>query len=252
MSNNNDKELNNVSDSIIDISKIKEEIETKLDVIILEGEYKDFCRLYSNIDFSQYNVERLKRIYDIGKELLNQYFITNCNTIDSNIIIKLQHITSDILYNINIKQLSNLNQQNQSLNKKLEKTIEEAKKMETDASKRSIEVKHLKNDMKSITTTIISIILAISIIPTAVAGIEKISPNYILPFLSSIILFGIIMITFVYSIYQDKLKKSTCAILILTIILTVILWIVSIINAVNIEKVEKEKSAVNEISNVGD
>ncbi len=89
------------------------------------------------------------------------------------------------------------------------------------------ELENLEKDQKSLIATILGIVLAISIIPTAIAGIEHISPSYVLPFLSTIVLFGMIMIAFVYSIYQRKLEWSTVIILMLFIVLTGTLWLSS-------------------------
>ncbi len=208
--------LNNVSNSSIDISTIKKDI--PIDNTAIENEYKYYCARYKDINFERYTIEGLKRIYETGNGLLNQYFITKCN------------LKNNIMYHINMKQVININKENRNLNKKLENAIKDAECLTKEMNKKSAEIKHIKNDMKSITTTIISIILAISIIPTAIAGIERISPNYILPFLSSIILFGIIMITFVYSIYQEKLKMSTWVVLGISIIICIVFWCTSFIN----------------------
>lgn len=185
-----------------------------------QSEYKEFCNKYINSDFSVYNIQELRNIHEIGNELLNQYFITEDYVFEADILIQLQYIVSEAIYNINIKQAHDTNISNQDLNKKLENSIKE--------------IKYVKNDIKSIMTTIISIILAISIIPTAIAGIENISPNYILPFLSSVLLFGIIMIIFVYSIYQDELKTTTWIILIIALILCSCFWYTSF--KIDIEK----------------
>lgn len=231
--------LNNVSNSSLNTIKI---VEDKIkNINNKNNEYEEFCNKYINIDFTKDKIEDLKQIYDIGNELLNQYFITNDNICENTILIQLQYILSKIMYNINIKQVCDLDEKNQALNEKLTKAIKTAKELENEARRKEIEIRHVKNDIKSIMTTIISIILAISIIPTAIAGIEKIAPNYILPFLSSIILFGIIMITFVYSIYQDELKKSTWKILILSIIICFLFWCSSLVQ-INISKNE-----VNEV-----
>ena len=244
---NKNKHLNNVSGSKLETNKIKISM-SNIDIskIINEinknsykdDEYKAFCKKHINSDFSQYKIEKLKNIYEVGNGLLNQYFIVEDSTCENSILIQLQYIISSIMYHINIKQTYNTNQQNNALNKKLEKTIERAEKLEKDAKQRAGELRHVKNDIKSIITTIISIILAISIIPTAIAGIEKINPNYILPFMSSIILFGMIMIVFVYSIYQEKIKISTKILLTVTIIICILLWILSF--KVNICKVINE------------
>lgn len=101
------------------------------------------------------------------------------------------------------------------------------------------ELEDVKTEQKTMITTILGIVLAISIIPTAITGIEHINPSYILPFLSTIVLFGMIMIAFIYSIYQKELKVSTIVILVLFMVVTVILWLstwnidISIIPKVN-------------------
>lgn len=216
-SNNNANNLNKVSNLSLNIETI--EIDREITTKEKQVEYEDFCNRYINKDFTVYSINQLKEIHEIGNELLNQYFITKDYVFEADVLIQLQYIISEAIYNINIKQAHDTNMSNQDLNKRLRESIRE--------------MKHIKNDMKSITTTIISIILSISIIPTAIVGIEKISVNYILPFLSSIILFGIIMITFVYSIYQDKLKKSTWIILLIAIILCSSFWIASFNTTIN-------------------
>lgn len=244
--NNIDINLNNVSNSSIDISTIKKDIPK--DNTEIENEYKIFCSKYKDINFERYTIEGLKRIYETGNGLLNQYFITKCSLTNNNIYNQLQHIVNNIMYHINMKQVININKENRNLNKKLENAIKDAECLTREMNKKNAEIKHIKNDMKSITTTIISIILAISIIPTAIAGIEKISPSYILPFLSSVMLFGIIMITFVYSIYQDKLKESTWIVLVISIIICIIFWCTSIIN-IGKEDVREKSNIVNCIDN---
>lgn len=216
--------LKKVSQSNIKVQEIKQEVsQTRIN----EKEYKKFNKMYTGINFENYKIEQLKHICEIGNGLLNEYFILNeqdKDVIEKNIIIKLQHIVNIITYTIMNKQNSEALIQNKSLNKKLTKNIEEAKAIRKELDERNQEIKDIKNDMKSITTTIISIMLAVSIIPTAIIGMERISPEYILPFISTVILFGMVMITFVYSIYQDKIKLSTWLILILVLIATVIFW----------------------------
>lgn len=234
------QKLNDVSNSSINIKQIKEYINKNNNTV--ENDYKDFCNRYTDIDFSKYNIRRLKKLYEIGNELLNQYFITQNTVSDNSIIIQLQHIVNNISYHINLRQLNDISNQTLALTKKLENTISQAEKIKQDSDKRAQDLKHIKNDIKSITTTIISIVLAISIIPTAIAGIEKIAPNYILPFLASVVLFGIIMITFVYSIYQDKLKVSTWITLIIALIICVGMWISSFFINIDINVKTKEKN----------
>lgn len=249
MSLNNKNNIEDVSHLNINISEIKKEVEKDK---ISEKEYKRFCRQYAGKNFENYKISKLKLICDMGNGLLNQYFILSekDSTIlnDKNIIIKLQHIVNLAVYTIMNKQNNELYKQNKSLNEQLKKNIKEAQELRNESNKKNEQIEHIKNDMKSITTTIISIILAISIIPTAIIGIERINPEYILPFIATVILFGMVMITFVYSIYQDKIKASTWVILISMLIFTVVLWISSINPIIKINK-EKDTSEEDIIEN---
>ena len=237
--------LNNVGNSSLNTKKITEDkiknINNK------SNEYEEYCKKYINEDITLYKIKDLKQIYDIGNELLNQHFITNDNICDNTVIIQLQYILSKIMYNINIKQVRELNQKNQNLNKTLTKTIETAKELEEEARNKGTEIKEVRNDIKSIMTTIISIVLAISIIPTAIEGIDKVSCNYILPFLSSVILFGIIMISFTYSIYQNKLKISTWIFLAISITICTIFWFSSFAIDINKDNQNENLTANNNI-----
>ncbi len=230
-SDNNANNLNKVSNSSLNIATI--EIDRKNSIREKQGEYEEFCNKYISKDFSSYKVNQLREIHEIGNELLNQYFITEDYVFEADILIKLQYIISEAIYNINIKQAHDTNVSNQDLNKRLRESIRE--------------MKHIKDDMKSIMTTIISIVLAISIIPTAITGIEKISPNYILPFFWSIITFGIIMIAFVYTIYQDKLKKTTWGMIAMAIILCIFFWCISF--KTTIEKENSDYANEQQINN---
>lgn len=219
-----------MSNSNLDFKKIVNALSKIIQEEEDNKEYTSFCQKYICEDFEVYKIEDLKKIYEIGNGLLNQYFITQENFLDKddkNLLIQLQYIVSNIMYNIIIKQADNNRLENKALNNKLEKNIKQAEYLTDEFKNEKTEIKRIKNDVKSIMTTIISIVLAISIIPTAISGIEKIQADYILPFLSSIILFGIIMIIFVYSIYQDKLKKATWIILAVFTLICICFWIVS-------------------------
>ncbi len=246
--NDNSKDLNDVSNSNLDLKQIVKALAKIIEEKEDNKEYTAFCKKYIGEDFEIYKIDDLKKIYEIGNGLLNQYFITQGNSFDNDLLIQLQYIVSNIMYNIIIKQADNTRIENKALNNKLERNIKQAENLTEDFKQEKIEIKHMKNDIKSIMTTIISIILAISIIPTAIAGIEKISADYILPFLSSIILFGVIMITFVYSIYQDKLKKSTWVVLAIAIIICICFWIISF-NAKFSKDTDSKNLLINEIDN---
>lgn len=246
MSSNNKNNIEEVSHLNINITEIKQEVAQDK---ISEKEYKRFCKKYTGINFANYKVRDLKHICDMGNGLLDQYFIVSEKDKnifeDKNIIIKLQHIVNLMVYTIMNKENQELYVQNKSLNKQLKENIKEAQELRKESDNKNKEIEHIKNDMKSITTTIISIILAVSIIPAAIIGIEKINPEYILSFVSTVILFGMVMITFVYSIYQDKIKVSTWIILISMLIFTIVLWI----NNVNpIVKINKDSDVTEDIT----
>lgn len=213
----------------LDKKQIKQTTRDNEKEINILKDCQKFCKAYGNKDFTTFNIYELKNICNEGNGLLNTYFITiNQEKNNATFIMQLEYIIMNATYTLNLKQMENTRKSNIELRKKLKKTMHRATRIEKDIDSKTKEIKHVKNDIKTIITTIISVILAISIIPTAIAGIEKISPNYILPFLSSVILFGVIMITFVYSIYQEKLKPSTWIILVISILICLAFWFSSL------------------------
>lgn len=202
----------------------------KADISIAKNEdnaYQEFCSQYTGYNFKIYNVEKLRNIYEIGNGLLEQYFIVEDKKCNESILIQLQYILSQITYCIFEKQSEELKKQNLSLNKSLNKATSNAEKLQKEAKNTTQQVKEVKEEQKNIIVTIISIVLTISIIPTAIAGIQNINGNYVLPFLSSIVLFGIIMISFVYTIYSERFKKRMIVFLTISIIITGLLWYMS-------------------------
>lgn len=202
----------------------------KADISIAKNEdnaYQEFCSQYTGYNFKIYNVEKLRNIYEIGNGLLEQYFIVEDKKCNESILIQLQYILSQITYCIFEKQSEELKRQNLSLNKSLNKATSNAEKLQKEAKNTTQQVKEVKEEQKNIIVTIISIVLTISIIPTAIAGIQNINGNYVLPFLSSIVLFGIIMISFVYTIYSERFKKRMIVFLTISIIITGLLWYMS-------------------------
>ncbi len=231
MSKNRNKQI---KVSHFNLPKIEEDSNKNYD--ISENMYRNFCNKYLEADLNKIKSEKLKTIYEDGIELLNSFYITNKDEKINNFILEIQFITMKINSVIEKRRNQEFIKRNQELNKNLLETIKKAENLEQSANDEKEEVKHIKDDMKSITTTIISIVLAVSIIPTAIVGLEKVSADYILPFISTIILFGMVMIVFVYSIYQDKIKISTWIILGFTMSITVIMWTFSIIPTIKINK----------------
>lgn len=234
----------------IDREKISKTVdENKKNINIIE-DCKKFCEKYGNTDFKRYNVYNLKNICNEGSGLLDTYFITKENNKEhENFIIQLEYIIMSANYALVSKQMENTRQNTIEFNEKLNRTMRNAEKIEKDASERTKEIKHIKSDIKSIVTTILAIVLAFSIIPTAITGITKIEANYIIPFMASIILFGMIMVIFIYSIYQDKLKTSTWLIIIVTIIICIISWCGAIykFNDISKDDVKDQKNNIQEI-----
>lgn len=221
----------NIKDKVREIIRIDNINKTKIEKVAQENkknvnileDCKKFCQKYSNKDFESYSVDKLKLICDEGNGLLDTYFITDSKE-DTQSIVRLEYIVMNANYSLNIKQIESARRRNIELSDKIRKTMHRAAKLEKESKNRARQIEDVKNEQKSIITTIISIVLAISIIPTAVAGIQNIDSNYILPFLSSIILFGIIMISFTYSLYLERFRKRIFIFLILLIIICGCFW----------------------------
>lgn len=203
--------------------------------------YTDFCNKYLNVNLEDETIEQLTKIYEAGSGLINSYYIENNadvkeNNMNQDVVAQIQSIIMRAMYIITTKRFEENNRQNIAMNKNLSKATQSNNKMKKDFVRQNHEIKNVKNEVKTIITTIISIVLAISVIPTAITGLEKVRADYILPFISTVILFGMIMIVFVYSIYQDKIKLSTWIILSFTMAITVIMWVFSIIPTIKINK----------------
>ena len=234
----------------LDRDKIKETTQkNKKEINILE-DCKKFCKKYGNKDFKIYSIYSLKNICDEGSGLLNNYFIAEkTKTIDVTTIMQLEYIITNATYTLNLKQIENTRQKTVEFNEKLNKTIHRAEKLEKDAKNRTKEIKHVKNDIKGIITTILAIVLAFSIIPTAISAIEKMDANYVLPFVASIIVFGMFMAIFIYTIYQDKIKWITWFIFGMSIIICILLWVNTVFGFIKINNEKLENNTVNNIEN---
>ena len=231
------------------VYKTTEENEKNINII---EDCKKFCETYSNIDFKRKRINDLKNISDEGSGLLDTYFITkeeNENKENESFIIQLEYIIMSANYELITKQMEKTRRQAIELNEKLSRTIHNTKRIEKDAKARTQEIKHIRNDIKSIITTILAIVLTFSIIPTAITALTNIDANYIIPFIASIAVFGMIMVIFIYSIYQDKLKTSTWVILVISIVICIILWICSIYRFNDISKnTEEQQNNVQEVT----
>ena len=178
---------------------------------------KEILKLQSE-EISEQNRETIKEI--IGKADL---IITECHT------TKKFHTPKNEDFNRLAYEYQRLNLKFESyqISQNIKETMEKATKLEEESIKRAKQLEEVKNEQKTMIATIISIVLAISIIPTGIAGIEHIGGNYVLPFLASIVTFGLIMIAFTYSLYQTEFKKRIIVFLALCMLGTVGLWYIS-------------------------
>lgn len=231
------------------VNKTTEENEKNINII---DDCKKFCETYANIDFKIKSINDLKNISNEGSGILDTYFITKEEEEtkeNESFIIQLEYIIMSANYELITKQMEITRRKAIELNDKLSRAIHNTKNIEKDAKARTQEIKHIRNDIKSIITTILAIVLTFSIIPTAITAVTNIDANYIIPFIASIVVFGMIMVIFIYSIYQDKLKTSTWVILVISIVICIILWICSIYRFNDISKnTEEQQNNVQEVT----
>ena len=203
--------------SKFNIEKIKRTISTSDTSTVQMNQYSQFIDNYSNKDLEELSFDKLQEIYDNGLGLLNQYVIVmNSDDYNHSMINQMHGILNKILFVINNKLLEQ--------SSRLVKDQEKIKKNIKESRKTLIE---LKSDYKSLIPTMLGIFLGVSIISTAVTGIEKISANYVLPFISTIALLGMLMVAFMYSIYHKKPNKLIGKVMTWFTIITIALWIMS-------------------------
>lgn len=232
----------------LDISKIKKvATENEKNINILE-DCKKFCDKYGSVNFKESKIVDLKVIYNEGQGLIDTYFIMSPkeNTDIDKTIIRLETIISNAYNTLSTKQIDSLKELIVKVSKESRTTMHKARKIDKELKNKAKQIENLKSEQKSIITTIISIVLAISIIPTAVSGIQNINSNFILPFMASIVLLGIIMIAFTYSIYIERFKKRIAIILVIAIALCCGAWYMSFNYNIDLQNLE-EKSINNEI-----
>lgn len=243
--NSNKKEL--INNNRINKTKIILVTNQNKNNIDIEKDCKNFCQQYSEVSFQDYSIEDLKRICNEGQGLINTYFITCLAKEINQTIVRLEYIVSNASYTLNTKQIEKIKETNLKLSNNIRTTMHKARKLEKELKNKTRQIENVKNEQKSIITTIISIVLAISIIPTAVSGIQNINSNYILPFMTSIVLLGIIMISFTYSIYIERFKKRIAVFLILIIAICIGVWYMSFNFDISIQNTKEDSK--NEIKN---
>lgn len=232
----------------IDISKIKQvATENEKNINILE-DCKKFCDKYGSVNFKESKISELKTIYNEGQGLIDTYFITTSkeNTDINMTIIRLETIISNAYNTLSTKQIDSLKELIVKVSNESRTTMHKARKIDKELKNRAKQIENIKNEQKSIITTIISIVLAISIIPTAVSAIQNINSNFIFPFMTSIVLLGMIMIAFTYSIYIERFKKRIGIFLAIIIALCCVSWYMSFNYNISSQNLE-EKLINNEI-----
>lgn len=192
-----------------------------------ENFYEEFCNRYLCTNLKEYGIEELEKIYNDGNMLLDLIYDSSKNSTPKEIsttTMRIQYILTNVIYEIENKKYEKNNKSGVELQNRINSTISQNNAQRKELSQTKREIKRIKNDVNSIMATIISIVLTISIISSAVIGIEKIDPNYIIPFVSSLIFFGMIMILFIYSIYKNKIGVSSWIILTIIFLLCILLW----------------------------
>lgn len=236
----------------LDNQKINTELTNDNKKVENENVYNEFCNKYIGKNLKELTIEELEKIYNDGNMFLDLIYDISNNSIPKEVsttTIKLQYILTNVIYEIENKKYEKNNKSSIELQNRISSTINQNKAQKNELSQTKREIKRIRNDINSIMATIISIVLTISIISSAVVGIENIDSNYIIPFISSIIFFGMIMILFIYSIYKNHIRVSSWIILAITFILCIGLWIASLNKWYDIskEKLNEIAESANEI-----
>lgn len=179
--------------------------------------YNEFCNKILNDDLSKKTIKELETLIDSGNGLLTEYYLLDSNNVSQDIISKMQYALSTVIYTMNKMTTEKIDRQ-----QKVQASM--TKKTQIDIKNANRDNKNLKSQIESIIGTIFAIIFSVSIPTAAIAGITLIDPRFILPFVATLILFGMIIIIFILSIYNVKIRKMPMRIFITTIIITVLLW----------------------------
>lgn len=232
--NNGSNEVSNLKRNYLfelDNKKINIELTDDNKKVQNENVYSEFCDKYIGKNLKELSIEELEKIYNDGNMFLDLIYTTSNNSTQKEVsttTMKLQYILTNVIYEIENKKYEKNDKSSAELQNRINSTISQNKAQKNELSQTKRELKRIRNDVNSIMSTIISIVLTISIISSAVVGIENIDSNYIMPFISSIILFGMIMILFIYSIYKNSIRVSSWIILAIMFILCIGLWIASL------------------------
>ena len=192
---------------------------------------------------------QLKVLRDISEQTVLadlQYTQTVLKDVES--LIDECYLTS-CFKSLMYEKFSNLVFEYQRLSIRLESAVIEEKIEELDQKTITLEKKTLnfEGSLKEILGTLVGIFLTFTLLPAAITGITMIDGRFIIPFVATLILFGIIMITFIYVINHVEINKNVKWIIRLLTTLVIFLWCVACFSNFDISIKEEEKQ--NEINN---
>jgi hypothetical protein len=166
---------------------------------------------FNSAEINESNKDEVANTLIIADVIINEYYNAKLFDIEENrnIIILFNEyqrlVTKLSAYEIEIK-IKNLDEKSKEVLKRTQ---------------------NIEKSQRNVVSTMISTILAVSIIPTAVAAIQNINANYILQFISTIVMLAMIMIIFVYYSNNASPEKPVVIIIVVVIAITVILWLIS-------------------------
>ena len=124
------------------------------------------------------------------------------------------------------KKFSILSLEYQRLSIRYESTSAEDKflKLEKKTNELENKTKDFEGDLKNHLGTLVGLFLTFTLIPTAISGITLIDGKYILQFVATVVLFGILMVTYIYVLNHVKISKASWIVMSIIILITILLW----------------------------
>lgn len=182
-------------------------------------------------------IKELQHNVDIQLEIL-QDRLNQDILVDLEDISRILEDTKSIIYdcystpgfNTNIyRNFSVLSFEFQRLSLKFETANAEEKIQELDnkTNKFDEKIEDFENDLKNHLGTLVGLFLTFTLIPTAITGITMINGKFILPFVGTLILFGMLMVIFIYVLNHVKINKTACFIIAIMICIVLILWYIA-------------------------
>ncbi len=189
-------------------------------------------------------IKELQHNVDIQLELLQDRLNQNV-LVDLEDINKILEDTKSIIYdcystpnfNTNIyRNFSVLSFEYQRLSLKFETASAEEKIQELDNRTNQFDekIENFENDLKNHLGTLVGLFLTFTLIPTAITGITMINGKFILPFVATLILFGMLMIVFIYILNHVKINKNACVVISIMIAIVVLLWCIACFSNIDI------------------